>query len=131
MLRIDKSLNHADPFFSVEFDRNITNNGYELIAAQALRTLRDDLKAVVYKKGATEDSIVDAYKELTGVDYYTDEVVDRDTYNLILGLQLKPTDDKYEYENPKDNLYMQKLKDLAEDLIEKVNLKNNPDFYKE
>lgn len=131
LLRIDKSLNHADPFFSVEFDRNITNNGYELIAAQALRTLRDDLKAVVYKKGATEDSIVDAYKELTGVDYYTDEVIDRDTYNLILGLQLKPTDDKYEYENPKDNLYMQKLKDLAEDLIEKVNLKNNPDFYKE
>lgn len=118
LVRIDKTLNHADPFFSVEFDRKITNTGYELLAAQTLRTLRDDLKAVVNTKGASEQAIVDKYAELTGVDYYTDKVIDREQYKTILGLQGKK-DDRFSYEKPDENAYMIRLKDLAENLIEK------------
>lgn len=129
LVRIDKTLNHADPFFSVEFDRKVTNTGYELLAAQTLRTLRDDLKAVVNTKGASEQAIVDKYAELTGVDYYTDKVIDREQYKTILGLQGKK-DDRFSYEKPDENAYMIRLKDLAENLIEKVLLKEDPDFYK-
>ena len=51
--------------------------------------------------------------------------------NIVLMLQGKDVKkDKYLYEKPSENDYMIRLKDLAEDLIEKVNLKNNPDFYK-
>lgn len=130
LIRVDKSLNHSDPFFSVEFDRSIANSGMELIAAQALRTLRDDLKAVANRKNVTEEDIVNKYTELTGVDYYTDEIVDKDQYDQILILLTKDPRDKYNYISPKENQFVQKTKDLAEDLIEKVLLKNDPDFYK-
>ena len=129
LVRIDKTLNHADPFFSVEIDRSVANSGYELLAAQTLRTLRDDLKAVINTKGASEQAIVDKYAELTGVDYYTDKVIDKDQYETILKLQNKSTN-IYEYEKPDENEYMKRLKDLAENLIEKVLLKEDPDFYK-
>ena len=128
--RIDKTLNHNDPFFSVEFDRSVTNGGIELLAAQTLRTLRDDLKAVANRKNVTEEDIVNKYTELTGVDYYTDEIVDKDQYDQILILLTKDPRDKYNYISPKENQFVQKTKDLAEDLIEKVLLKNDPDFYK-
>lgn len=131
LLRIDKTLNHNDPFFSVEFDRSITNPGSDILASQTLRTIRDDLKAAANLGSATEDSIVAKYAELTGVDYYTDKVVNKDQYDTILKLQGRAVDRdrlKY-YEAPADNEYMQRFKDLAEDLIEKVLLKTDPDFY--
>lgn len=128
LIRLDKTLNHNDPFFSVEFDRSITNTGYELLAAQTLRTMRDDLKAYARGKNATELGIVDKYEELTGVDYYTDIVKDKEQYDHILKLQgIKP--DIYEYEKPDENRYMVQFKDLAEDLIEKIILRDDPDFY--
>lgn len=128
LIRLDKTLNHNDPFFSVEFDRSITNTGYELLAAQTLRTMRDDLKAYARGKNATELGIVDKYEELTGVDYYTDTVKDKEQYDHILKLQgIKP--DIYEYEKPDENRYMIQFKDLAEDLIEKIILRDDPDFY--
>lgn len=128
LIRLDKTLNHNDPFFSVEFDRSITNTGYELLAAQTLRTMRDDLKAYARGKNATELGIVDKYEELTGVDYYTDTVKDKEQYDHILKLQgIKP--DIYEYEKPDENKYMVQFKDLAEDLIEKIILREDPDFY--
>lgn len=128
LIRLDKTLNHNDPFFSVEFDRSITNTGYELLAAQTLRTMRDDLKAYARGKNATELGIVDKYEELTGVDYYTDTVKDKEQYDHILKLQgIKP--DIYEYEKPDENRYMVQFKDLAEDLIEKIILRDDPDFY--
>lgn len=132
LIRLDKTLNHNDPFFSVEFDRSITNPGSDILASQTLRTIRDDLKAAANNKSATEDTIVDKYLELTGVDYYEDLVFDEDQYDTILKLQGRAVDKdrrKY-YEAPAENEYMKRLKDLAEDLIEKVNLKNDPDFYK-
>lgn len=130
LTRIDKTLNHNDPFFSLEFDRSITNSGPELFAAQTLRTLRDDLKAAANLKTATEDTIVEKYKELTGVDYYTDEIIDKDQYDQILILLLKDPTDKFNYIYPKENKFIQRTKDLTEDLIEKVLLKSDPDFYK-
>lgn len=129
LVRIDKTLNHADPFFSVELDRSVTNSGYELLAAQTLRTLRDDLKAYVSNtKNPTEQGLVDKYAELTGVDYYTDKVIDKDQYKTILGLQGKKSD-IFSYEKPDENAYMIRLKNLTEDLIEKVLLKEDPKFY--
>lgn len=130
LIRLDKTLNHSDPFFSVDLDRNNANSGLELIAAQTLRTLRDDLKAVLTKKGVTEEDVVAKYAELTGVDYYTDEIIDEDQYNQILILLMKDPKDKYNYVSPKENEFIQRTKDLTEDLIEKVLLKNDPDFYK-
>lgn len=130
LIRLDKTLNHSDPFFSVDLDRNNANSGLELIAAQTLRTLRDDLKAVLTKKGVTEEDVVAKYAELTGVDYYTDEIIDEDQYNQILILLMKDPKDKYNYISPKENEFIQRTKDLTEDLIEKVLLKNDPDFYK-
>lgn len=122
LIRLDKTLNHNDPFFSVEFDRSIVNSGYELIAAQALRTLRDDLKAAANLKSATYDSVIAKFEELTGVNYGTGEITDKDQYDTILGLQLKDPKDKYEYIAPKDNVYIQRLGDLVEDIIDKKNL---------
>lgn len=128
LVRLDKTLNHNDPFFSVEFDRSITNTGYELLAAQTLRTMRDDLKAYARGKNATELGVVDKYEEFTGVDYYTDTVKDKEQYDHILKLQgIKP--DIYGYEKPDENKYMVQFKNLAEDLIEKIILRNDPDFY--
>lgn len=132
LIRLDKTLNHNDPFFSVEFDRSITNPGSDILASQTLRTMRDDLKAAANNKSATEDTIVDKYLELTGVDYYEDLVFDEDQYDTVLKLQGRAVDKdrKKYYEAPAENEYMKRFKDLAEDLIEKVNLRNDPDFYK-
>lgn len=132
LVRLDKTLNHNDPYFSVEFDRSITNPGSDILASQTLRTMRDDLKAAANNKMSTEETLVEKYAELTGVDYYTNKVIDKDQYDHILKIQGKAIDRdrlKY-YESPSENLYMKRFKDLAEDLIEKVNLKNDPDFYK-
>ena len=129
LVRLDKTLNHNDPFFSVEFDRSISNSGYELFAQQTLRTLRDDLKAVANNKNSTEDDIVNKFTELTGVDYYTDKVVDKDQYNQLLILLMKDPRDAFNYVPPKENEYVQRTKDLTEDLIEKVLLRQDPDFY--
>lgn len=129
LTRLDKTLNHNDPFFSVEFDRSITNNGLELMAAQALRTLRDDLKATANGRNATEDSIMDKFTELTGVDYVTNDIVDKEQYDQILVLMLKDPRDRFNYIKPDENPYIQRLRDLTDDLIEKVNLKRDPNFY--
>lgn len=129
LTRLDKTLNHNDPFFSVEFDRSIANSGLELMAAQALRTLRDDLKATANNKNATEETIIDKFTELTGVDYATNKILDKDQYDQILILMLKNPKDKFNYIRPEENPYVQKLRDLTDDLIEKVNLKHDPNFY--
>nr|CAI9751625.1 hypothetical protein YSBCXYJI_YSBCXYJI_CDS_0016 [Caudoviricetes sp.] len=129
LTRLDKTLNHNDPFFSVEFDRSITNSGLELMAAQALRTLRDDLKATANNKNVTEETIIDKFTELTGVDYATNKILDKDQYDQILILMLKDPKDRFNYIRPEENPYIQKLRDLTDDLIEKVNLKHDPNFY--
>lgn len=129
LTRLDKTLNHNDPFFSVEFDRSIANSGLELMAAQALRTLRDDLKATANNKNTTEETIIDKFTELTGVDYATNKILDKDQYDQILILMLKDPKDKFNYIRPEENPYVQKLRDLTDDLIEKVNLKHDPNFY--
>ena len=129
LTRLDKTLNHNDPFFSVEFDRSITNSGLELMAAQALRTLRDDLKAAAKNKNTTEETIIDKFTELTGVDYATNKILDKDQYDQILILMLKDPKDRFNYIRPEENPYIQKLRDLTDDLIEKVNLKHDPNFY--
>lgn len=145
LIRIDKTLNHNDPFFSVEIDRSIAPTALDLLGSQALRTLRDDLKAAANLKSATEETITDKYMELTGVNYYTDDIVagyvytDKETgekftgkeqYDIILGLMNRDPRDKHNYISPEENPFIQRLKDLTEDLIEKVLLKNDPDFYK-
>lgn len=144
LIRIDKTLNHNDPFFSVEIDRSIAPTALDLLGSQALRTLRDDLKAAANLKSATEETITDKYMELTGVNYYTGDIAagyvytDKETgekftgkeqYNIILGLMNRDPRDKHNYISPEENPFIQRLKDLTEDLIEKVLLKNDPDFY--
>lgn len=128
LLRLDKTLNHSDPFFSVEVDRNISNTGYELLAAQTLITLRDDIKAVYNRKFTdtkdytaaeqAEDAILDKYQELTGLQYYNDKIVDADQYAHLLYLLRKK-----DYEEPKDNIYIKELKKLVSDLIDKAKVK--------
>lgn len=82
LTRVDKTLNHNDPFFGVELDRSVVNSTTELLAAQALRTLRDDLKTFVeagIRTGKiTTDDIANKFTELTGVDYRTGEVIPGD-----------------------------------------------------
>lgn len=128
LIRLDKTLNHSDPFFSVENDRSrlgrVNIGGVGLLAAQALVTLRDDLKAVILNKSSDEADVANKYQELTGVNYYTDEIIDRPQYDAILTLLAKDTKDYANYIYPKDNKYIQSLKDLAENLIETVNTKN-------
>lgn len=171
LLRIDKSLNHSDPFFSTELQRlNIRANrgqekipikkltgggdldakypdtprkegektktkflhdtGVQSIANQVLMTNRDDLKAAANSKNASEESLAAMFQTITGVDYYTEKVVDDEQYGYLLGLMGR-SDDKYDesHQSPEENGYIQGLKNLTEDLIEKVNLKRDPNFY--
>lgn len=164
LLRVDKSVNHSDPFFSTEIQRynikadkgnkktdirdivdvdNLSDeidgprdnkplhkNGILNIANQILITNRDDLKAAANLKSATEDSLTKLFSEITGVDYYTEEIVDDKQYNYLLDL-LGRSSNKYDdsHLSPKENEYVLRLKDLTEDLIEKVILKNDKDFY--
>lgn len=107
------------------------NVGMTAFAAQVLLSNRDEMKAAANLKSASEDSLVQKFAELTGVDYYTDKVIDQDQYEHLLMLQNKPASKFDEnHISPDINDYIQKLKSLTEDLIEKVNLKKNPDFYK-
>lgn len=107
------------------------NVGMTAFAAQVLLSNRDEMKAAANLKSASEDSLVQKFAELTGVDYYTDKVIDQDQYEHLLMLQNRPASKFDEnYISPDINDYIQKLKSLTEDLIEKVNLKKNPDFYK-
>lgn len=169
ILRVDKSLNHNDPFLSTEIRRNSiranrgekkrsiadvigqdpltvsdeprpegekvtlnpTNLGLTNIAAQILLTNRDDLKAAANNRMVNEDTLVELFNDMTGVDYYTEKIIDKDQYDYVLDL-LGRSNDKFDktYVSPDENAYVQNLKDLTEDLIEKVLLKTNPDFYK-
>lgn len=169
ILRVDKSLNHSDPFLSTEIQRNAiranrgtqkksikdlikqdpktvsdeprpegekakvnpTLLGLTNVAAQVLLTNRDEMKAAANNKLANEDKLVDLFKDMTGVDYYTEKIVDEEQYNYILDLMGRSYDnfDKT-YLSPDENPYIQGLKDLTEDLIEKVLLRTDPDFYK-
>lgn len=173
LLRVDKSLNHSDPFFSTELQRDnikatrgntvekkdididvedvmptteaekearrkelkksvsgFTDTGLKALASQVLVTNRDDLKAAATSKYATEGDLAHLFGKLTGVDYYTNKITDEDQYSTLLTLLGKDID-KYSdnYEGPEDNEYVKGLKDLTETLIEKVNLRNNPNFY--
>lgn len=152
LLRVDKSLNHSDPFFSTELYRdNIRANkglnkndikdattnedgsnqqGLQLLASQILVTNRDDLKAAANGKTATEEKLVDLFNAMTGVDYYTEKIIDQEQYDYILDL-LGRSSDKYKdtHVAPEENMYVQNLKNLTEDLIEKVLLRNDPNFY--
>lgn len=173
ILRVDKSLNHNDPWFSTELrrayiqgdrgnkkqpiskllkgvkpedipdvptereiDTNYHPRGMDLLADNILLLLRDELKTAANtnsrkKEGPSEESLVETFSDLTGVDYYTEEVVDEKQYAYILDL-LGRSSDKFSdtYVEPHENKYIMYLKDLTEDLIEKVLLKNDPDFYK-
>ena len=107
------------------------NVGMTAFAAQVLLSNRDEMKAAANLKSASEDSLVQKFAELTGVDYYTDKIIDQDQYEHLLMLQNRPANKFDEnYISPDVNDYVQKLKSLTEDLIEKVNLKKNPNFYK-
>lgn len=105
--------------------------GLKAIANQTLISIRDELKATANLKTTDEDRLVDLFEELTGVNYYTENISNEDQYSYILDLMGK-SGDKFDesYDSPKENMYIQNLKDLTEDLIEKVNLRNDPDFYK-
>lgn len=167
LTRVDKTLNHNDPFFGVELDRSVANSPIELLAAQTLRTLRDDLKTFVengIRSGKiTEEDITNKFTELTGVNYYTEDVIagditvtlpdateeyvdkngktkyrqiykkhtfsGEDQYNTLLGLLGKDPEDKYNYIPPEENPFVQRLKDLTEDLIEKAIQKIGPDNF--
>lgn len=173
ILRVDKSLNHNDPWLSTELrrayiqgdrgnkkqpiskllkgvkpedipdvptereiDTNFNPRGMDLLADNVLLILRDELKAAANtnsrkKEGPSEESLVKTFSDLTGVDYYTEEVVDKDQYAYILDL-LGRSSDKFNdtYVEPHENKYIMYLKDLTEDLIEKILLKDDPDFYK-
>lgn len=112
-------------------DYKLHNVGMTAFAAQVLLSNRDEMKAAANLKSASEDSLVKKFAELTGVDYYTDKIIDQDQYDHLLMLQNKPADKFDEnYVSPDINDYVQKLKNLTEELIEKVNLKKNPNFYK-
>lgn len=166
LLRIDKSLNHNDPFLSTELQRNriradrgetktsirdilgtdpdkisdeprtekgnhkVNQFGVELTANQILMLNRDDLKAAANLKSATEEKLVDLFEEMTGVNYYTEKVTDQEQYDYLLDL-LGRSSDKYNdtHVSPKENEYVMRLKDLTEDLIEKVLIRNDPDNY--
>lgn len=172
ILRVDKSLNHSDPYLSTELrrlnirankgtkkepiskiigqdpktvpdepveNRKISNhidyNGLTTLASQVLLSYRDELKALANKVKAkenptTEETLVDAFQDMTGVNYYTEKIVDQEQYNYLLDLLGRSTDKYNEtHVDPKDNDYVMRLKDLTEDLIEKVLLKQNPDYY--
>lgn len=105
--------------------------GLKAIANQTLISIRDELKATANLKTTDEDRLVNLFEELTGVNYYTENISDEDQYSYILDLMGK-SGDKFDesYDSPKENMFIQNLKDLTEDLIEKVNLRNDPDFYK-
>lgn len=105
--------------------------GTQTLASQLLIHMRDELKTLANVKSSTEEKLVDLFKQLTGVDYYTEKVVDELQYNYLLEL-LGHSSDKYHKSHltPDDNKYVQYMKDLTEDLIEKVNLRNDPENYK-
>lgn len=179
LLRVDKSLNHSDPFLSTELQRqsiisdrgaqrkSVTDliktdpktlsdepllkdeTGIEIerqnidtdvskipdvnlitLANQILLTNRDDLKALANTREVTEDKLVNLFEEITGVNYYTEKITDIEQYKYLLDLLTKSTDIyKDTNESPAQNKYVQYLKDLTEDLIEKVLLRQDPDFY--
>lgn len=124
-----------NPLDQVDTKRKINtkfnNEGTQTLASQLLIHMRDELKALANVKSSTEEKLVDLFKQLTGVDYYTEKIVDELQYNYLLEL-LGHSSDKYHKSHltPDDNKYVQLLKDLTEDLIEKVNLRNNPENYK-
>lgn len=172
--RVDKSLNHNDPYMSTETQRyairanrgdknkksvkdivggdpsqisdkprtekelkafkqskqKTDDIGLRAMASQVLITNRDDLKAAANKKSASEEELAALFSEMTGVNYYTEKIVDQEQYDYLLDL-LGRSSDKYSDSHlaPDENGYVQGLKDLTEDLIEKVLLKQNPDFY--
>lgn len=176
--RIDKSLNHNDPFLSTELQRlNIRANrgqskqsirdllktdpktisdepvtdeqekakrsaqirkdlskaspqGLQILANQTLISNRDDLKALANNKKTTEEDLVKYFEDVTGVDYYTEKVIDEYQYAHLLDLMGRSFD-KYDKTHvaPEENDYIIRLKDLTEDLIEKVLLRNDADFY--
>lgn len=167
ILRIDKSLNHNDPFFSTELQRQnmaankslpkksikdilgdidpktlsdepetgsslgIDASNLDTLSKQILITNRDDLKAIANKKLASEEELVDMFEEITGVNYYTEKITDEEQYEYLLDLMGRSHDIYDEdYVDPQENAYVMSLKDLTEDLIEKVLLKQDPDFYK-
>lgn len=179
LLRVDKSLNHSDPFLSTELQRQsiISDRGAKrksvadlvktdpktlsdepllkdetgieierqniatdvskipdvnliTLANQILLTNRDDLKALANTREVTEDKLVNLFEEITGVNYYTEKITDIEQYKYLLDLLTKSTDIyKDTNESPTQNKYVQYLKDLTEDLIEKVLLRQDPDFY--
>lgn len=167
ILRIDKSLNHNDPFFSTELQRQnmaankslpkksikdilgdvdpktlsdepetgsslgIDASNLDTLSKQILITNRDDLKAIANKKSASEEELVNMFEEITGVNYYTEKITDEEQYEYLLDLMGRSHDIYDEdYVDPQENAYVMSLKDLTEDLIEKVLLKQDPDFYK-
>lgn len=113
LTRVDKTLNHADPYMQVELGRQGTGGkmqlqGQSLLAAQAIITLRDDLKNFLSNQPkCTEADIVNKFAELTGVDYYTGEIIDGKLKARVPGITK-------EYKDPKTGVT--KYSDVLEDL---------------
>lgn len=155
LIRVDKSLNHSDPYLSTELSRyaikanrgtkkkdikdiiskdakdvNFDEKYLTTLANQILLFNRDELKAAANRKSTTEEDLANLFKDFTGVNYYTEEIEDKEQYEYLLDL-LGRSPDKYDdtYVSPSENEYVMSLKDLTEDLIEKVILKSDPDFY--
>ena len=118
-------------FLERKINTKFNAEGTQTLASQLLIHMRDELKTLANVKSSTEEKLVDLFKQLTGVDYYTEKVVDELQYNYLLEL-LGHSSDKYNKSHltPDDNKYVQYMKDLTEDLIEKVNLRNDPENYK-
>lgn len=127
--------NPDNPLDQVDTERKINTKfnaeGTQTLASQLLIHMRDELKTLANVKSSTEEKLVDLFKQLTGVDYYTEKIVNELQYNYLLEL-LGHSSDKYNKSHltPDDNKYVQYMKDLTEDLIEKVNLRNDPENYK-
>lgn len=111
-------------------NRDLHPFGVQAIASQVLIGIRDELKAAANLTSANENSLAILFTELTGVNYYDLSVFDEEQYQYILDI-LGRSSDKFDetYLEPKDNKYITNLRKLVDELIKKVNLKKNPNFY--
>ena len=92
-----------NPLDQVDTKRKINTKfnkeGTQTLASQLLIHMRDELKALANVRSSTEEKLVDLFKQLTGVDYYTEKIVDELQYNYLLEL-LGHSSDKY-HKSPK------------------------------
>ena len=95
-----------NPLDQVDTKRKINTKfnkeGTQTLASQLLIHMRDELKALANVRSSTEEKLVDLFKQLTGVDYYTEKIVDELQYNYLLEL-LGHSSDKHNQQQHKNN----------------------------